>query len=36
MKMLSKIAFVVLGTLLLASVAQADLLTTFTTSIAAQ
>lgn len=34
--MVSKIAFVVLGTLLLASVAQADLLTTFTASISAQ
>ena len=35
MRMVSKIAFVVLGTLLLASVAQADLLTTFTSSISA-
>ena len=35
MKKLSKISIVLLGTLLLASVAQADLLTTFTTSIAA-
>lgn len=35
MRMVSKIAFVLLGTLLLASVAQADLLTTFTTSISA-
>jgi hypothetical protein len=35
MKMLSKIAFVALVALLLASVAQADLLTTFTTSISA-
>ncbi len=35
MRMVSKIAFVVLGALLLASVAQADLLTTFTSSIAA-
>jgi hypothetical protein len=33
MRMVSKIAFVLLGALLLASVAQADLLTTFTTSI---
>lgn len=35
MKKLSKISIVLLGTLLLASVAQADLLTTFTSSIAA-
>ncbi len=35
MRMMYKIAFVLLGALLLASVAQADLLTTFTTSIAA-
>lgn len=35
MKKLSMISIVLLGTLLLASVAQADLLTTFTTSIAA-
>ena len=35
MKKLSKISIVLLGILLLASVAQADLITTFTTSIAA-
>ena len=35
MKKLSKISIVLLGTLLLASVAHANLLTTFTTSIAA-
>ena len=35
MRMVSKIAFVILGSLLLASLVQADTLTTFTTSIAA-
>ena len=35
MKIASKLAFAVLGVLLLVSVAQADLLTTFTTSITA-
>jgi len=35
MRMVSKIAFVLLGSLLLASLAQADTLTTFTASIAA-
>jgi hypothetical protein len=35
MKIASKLAFAVLGVLLLVSVAQADLLTTFTTSISA-